>query len=425
MVIALLKAYMIFSVIFFIIYAIRHLVFSFSRMYGKQRRYYDDVFSSEMPSISVLIPMYNEEKVLESVLDSLVECEYDRDRLEIIPINDSSTDRTREMLDEYHARYEFIRPLHRNSDLRGKPAALNDAMEIAEGEIIIVFDADYRPTKNMLKQLALAFLDPSAGAVMGRVIPYNSGRNLLTRLLSLERAGGYQADQQARYNLGTLPQYGGTVGGFRKELIMEGGGFNPYVLAEDTEITFRLFVEGWKIIYANSAECYEEAPETWTIRGRQVRRWSRGHNNVAIRYMLPLLFSRNLRLIEKLDGVLLLLVYMGPTIFAFAFLDSLALFFMGEMNLISTWWVLLFIGATNSFGNFAPFYEISAALIVDGVKNDVKLVHLMIFNFYFYLWHITLGFFEAIIDLVSRRHVKWNKTERFSQKPQEVDGVRT
>jgi len=251
---------------------------------------------------------------LDNVLDSLVACEYDRDRLEIIPINDSSTDRTKELLDAYHARYEFIRPIHRNSSLRGKPAALNDAMKIAKGDIIIVFDADYRPNKYMLKQLALAFLDPATGAVMGRVIPYNSSKNLLTRLLSLERAGGYQADQQARYNMGTLPQYGGTVGGFRRELVMESGGFNPYVLAEDTELTFRLYLNGWKIVYANSAECYEEVPETYAIRGKQVRRWSRGHNNVAIRYFFPLLFSKNLKLFEKLDGLLLLLIYMGPTI---------------------------------------------------------------------------------------------------------------
>lgn len=419
MVINFLKGFMIFSVIYMLIYAIRHMVYSFSRMFGKQRKYYDDIYTSELPSISVLIPMYNEEKVLDNVLDSLVACEYDRDRLEIIPINDSSTDRTKELLDAYHARYEFIRPIHRNSSLRGKPAALNDAMKIAKGDIIIVFDADYRPSKYMLKQLALAFLDPATGAVMGRVIPYNSSKNLLTRLLSLERAGGYQADQQARYNMGTLPQYGGTVGGFRRELIMESGGFNPYVLAEDTELTFRLYLNGWKIVYANSAECYEEVPETYAIRGKQVRRWSRGHNNVAIRYFFPLLFSKNLKVFEKLDGLLLLLIYMGPTIFMFSFIISLILFFSGEMNLISTWWVLLFIGATNSLGNFAPFYEISVAVIVDGKDNDIKLVHLMLFSFYYYVWHISLGFFEAIVDLVTKRDVKWNKTDRFLVKPQD------
>ena len=90
---------------------------------------------------------------------------------------------------------------------------------------------------------------------MGRVIPYNVDTNMLTRLLNLERSGGYQADQQARYNLRTLPQYGGTVGGFRKEFMVNSGGFNTRVLAEDTELTYRLYTQRWKVIYANNAEC--------------------------------------------------------------------------------------------------------------------------------------------------------------------------
>lgn len=92
----------------------------------------------------------------------------------------------------------------------------------------------------MLKQIALGFEDPQVGAVMGRVIPYNTNTNMLTRLINLERSGGYQVDQQARYNLKTIPQYGGTVGGFRKDFLLETGGFNPKVLAEDTELTYRL-----------------------------------------------------------------------------------------------------------------------------------------------------------------------------------------
>jgi cellulose synthase/poly-beta-1,6-N-acetylglucosamine synthase-like glycosyltransferase len=414
MVLNILKGIFIFSIVIMIIYAIRHIIFAFNRMFGHQRLYYDDIISSDMPSISVLIPMYNEEKVLKNILDALLNCDYDRDRMEIIPINDSSTDETKNLIEEYHSRYEFIHPLHRDSPNRGKPAGLNDAMAIAEGDVIIVFDADYRPARNMLKQLALAFLNPEVGAVMGRVIPYNAEKNLLTRLLSLERSGGYQADQQARYNLRTIPQYGGTVGGFRKDVMLETGGFNPAVLAEDTELTYRFFTRGWKILYANSAECYEEVPETWKVRGRQVRRWSRGHNNVLFRYLFPLLFSRNMIFREKLDGFLLLFVYMVPFVFSLALIDSLALFFLGEMNIFYIWWTLLFIGAYNSFGNFAPFYEISAALLVDGIKKDVRLLPLMTFNFYFYLWNISFGFFDAILDLIFRRNVKWAKTERFS-----------
>lgn len=189
-----LKGYFILSIVVILIYAVRHIIFAYNRAFGRQRLFYNDIISSDMPSISILIPMHNEEKVLKFALESLLECDYDRDRMEIIPINDNSKDKTKEMLDEYHSRYDFIRPLHRDCSNRGKPAGLNDAMKMASGEIIIVFDADYRPAKNMLNQLALSFLDPEVGAVMGRVVPYNTDKNLLTRLLNLERSGGYQAD---------------------------------------------------------------------------------------------------------------------------------------------------------------------------------------------------------------------------------------
>lgn len=413
MVIAVLKVYFVFVVMIMLVYAVRHFIFSYNRIFGQQRMYYSDVYDSEMPFVSVLIPMHNEEQVLKYVLDALLECNYEKGRLEIIPINDNSTDKTGEMLDEYQHRNPIIRPLHRNSEERGKPAGLNDAMQLAKGEIIIVFDADYRPGKDLIRQLALAFADPEVGAVMGRVVPYNANKNWLTRLLDLERSGGYQADQQARYNLKTMPQYGGTVGGFRKSIMLETGGFNPRVLAEDTELTYRLYTQGWKVIYANSAECYEEVPETWEVRAKQVRRWARGHNGVMFRYFLPVIFSKHMTFREKVDGILLLIVYAVPFLFALALIDSIVLFFLGEMNVFIGWWTILFLGAYNSYGNFAPFYEIATALMVDGDNNDVLLLPLIIFNFYYNLWNVSLGFLEAVADLVTWRGVKWEKTERF------------
>lgn len=421
--ISILKGYMVFCIVIIVIYIVRHFLFGINRMAGRQRIYYNDIYSDKMKKISVLIPMHNEEQVLSYVLDSLLECEYDRDRLEIIPINDNSTDRTKELLDEYHKKYEFIRPLHRNCPDRGKPAGLNDAMKLATGEIIIVFDADYRPAKGMLKQLAIAFEDPEVGAVMGRVIPYNTNTNLLTRLINLERSGGYQVDQQARYNLKTLPQYGGTVGGFRKELMQSMGGFNPLVLAEDTELTYRLYTNGWKVIYANSAECYEEAPETWEVRGRQIRRWSRGHNQVLFRYFFRTILTPNMNLREKLDGILLLLVYAVPFFLLLGQLASLILFFLGAMDLFSGWWVLLFVGMYCSFGNFAPFFEIGTALFLDGIKGEVFLLPLLLFNFYFYMWHISLGFLDAVADVITKRKVTWAKTVRFTQQKAAAQGT--
>ena len=420
MVVGILKGYMYFIIAVMLLYTLRHFTFTVIRLLGRQRLYYGDIVTSRMKTISVLIPMHNEELVLRNALDALLECDYDRSLMEIIPINDHSTDRTGDMLEEYHAKYDFIRPLHRYTGRRGKPSGLNDAMKMARGEIIVVFDADYRPARNLLKQISLGFEDPHVGAVMGRVIPYNTNKNMLTRLITLERSGGYQVDQQARYNLGAVPQYGGTVGGFRKDYLLETGGFRENILAEDTELTYRLFTNGWKVLYANSAECYEESPETWNIRGRQIRRWSRGHNQVLFHYLIPTLRSPYMTFMQKADGVFLLFVYAVPMFTLVGWLVSMALYFLGEMDIMSGWWVILFLGVYDAFGNFAPFFEVGTSMVLDGTPKEALLLPLLMFNFFFYMWHISLGFVDAVTDVLTGRAAMWDKTARFAQSKEGV-----
>ncbi len=415
MVVKILQGYFIFATFIMLIYAVRHFWFTCNRLFYKQRVSYRDIYDSDLPKVTVMIPMHNEEAVLHNVLDSLLECDYDMDKLQIIAINDHSDDRTAEILEEYHSRYPVILPIHRTEEgERGKPVGLNDALNMATGEVIVVFDADYRPSKNLIKKLASAFMDPKVGAVMGRVIPVNDKKNILTTLLGLERTGGYQVDQQARYNLKLLPQYGGTVGGFRKSIMLGTGGFDTKVLAEDTELTYRIYCKGWNVVYDNSAECYEESPETWEVRGKQIRRWARGHNEVLFKYFFKFLGSGNINFIQKIDGTLLLLVYAVPFILLTSLVDCMALFFMGKMDLFSGWWVILFMGVYNTWGNFAPYYEIGAGAFLDGMTNEIFALPHLCFSFFFYMWYISLGFIDAIIDRVTKRNVKWAKTKRFN-----------
>ena len=419
-IISFMKLYLLLTVCIMLLYAIRHTIFTYNRFYCQQKLYYQDIISSSLPFVSVLVPMHNEELVARGVLDALLDCDYVQDetgkkKMEIIPINDFSDDNTQAILDDYSLKYSCIKPLHRYEGEHGKPAALNDALKKARGSIVIVFDADYIPSKGLVMELAKAFLDPSVGAVMGRVIPVNTNKNILTRLLDLERSGGYQVDQQARYIMGLIPQYGGTVGGFRKDLILKTGGFNIKILAEDTELTYRFICRGWKVVYANAAECYEEAPENWVVRGRQIRRWARGHNEVMFKYFKPLFQAKSLSFFQQLDAFMLLTIYLMPVILLFGLFDSLALFFLDQMDVISGWWVLLFVGAYNAFGNFAPFFEICTAAILDGSRQRMLLLPYLAFNFYFYLCFIAMGFADAIIDKITSRKTKWQKTIRFRQ----------
>ncbi len=413
MVVLILKIYVVLVVLIMAFYAARHYRFTTNRLAGRQRLYYQDLVDSDLPGLTVLVPMHNEERVAKQCLATLLRCEYPRDRLEIVPINDHSEDRTGEIIDAIAAENPEIRPLHRDKGHRGKPAALNEALQTASGEIVLVFDADYLPSRGALRDLAISFKDPEVGAVMGRVIPINTRSNLLTRLLDLERSGGYQVDQQARHNLRLMPQYGGTVGGFRRDLVLAFGGFDPRALAEDTDLSYRLYTRGWKVVYANRVECYEEVPETWEVRSRQIRRWSRGHNFTMFKQCGPLLRSKFLSPAQKLDAMLLLLIYTVPVFLFTGIIDSVILFFLGEMQIVESLLVFLFVAAYNSFGNFAPFYQIGTASLLDGVTHRIRLLPFLMFYFLLNIWTITGGFFQAIGDRLRNRRVEWEKTTRF------------
>jgi len=413
MVVLILKLYVILVVMIMAVYAVRHYLFTINRLTGNQRLYYHDIIDDELPRISVLVPMHNEEKVARQSLEAILGCVYPRELMEIIPVNDHSDDKTAEILNEMAAEHDVIHPLHRDQGLRGKPAALNDALLLAAGEIIIVFDADYTPGRGALRDLSISFKDPEVGAVMGRVVPVNTRTNLLTRLLDLERSGGYQVDQQARHNLHLMPQYGGTVGGFRRDLALSFGGFDPRVLAEDTDLTYRLYIGGWKVLYANRVECFEEVPETWSVRSRQIRRWSRGHNYTMFKHFWPLIRTKFLTRAEKIDGMLLLLIYTLPVFLFTGIVDSVILFFMGEMQIIDSVLVFLFVATYSAFGNFAPFYQIATASLLDGVTHRLRLLPFLMFYFLLNIWTVTTGFFQAIGDRLGHRRAKWDKTSRF------------
>ncbi len=396
-----------------LIYSVRHILFTYNRVLGEQRLYYQDIVDSDLLRVTVLIPMHNEERVAADVLTALLDSDYPPDKLEIIPVNDHSDDGTRNLLDQFARKEPRIRPFHRYEGLRGKPAALNEAMEHCTGDIIVVFDADYLPPRGLIRDLSVCFKDPEVGAVMGRVVPVNTGVNLLTRLLDMERAGGYQVDQQARYSLGLAPQYGGTVGGFRRDLAQLMGGFDPLVLSEDTDLTYNLFVRGWKVVYANRLECYEESPEEWPVRARQIRRWAIGHTQTMFKYLGKTLFSGHLSFKEKLDGVLLLCIYLIPLIIVVGAFVSFGLFFLGEMTLLPGIVFFCFVVTFNAFGNFAPFYEIAAGSLLDGGGNRVRMLPLFLYNFVFNSWVIAGGAIRGVITQYTGKAAGWHKTERY------------
>ncbi|WER48369.1 glycosyltransferase family 2 protein [Cupriavidus sp. WKF15] len=397
-------------------YAVRHYVFTLNRLFGRQRHPYLDIDVADWPPLTVLVAAHNEEAVIAGSLECLLRADYPADRLTITPVNDRSSDRTREIIDEVVAKHPGrIIPFHRTGGKPGKAAALKDACETVGTDIIVVFDADYLPPVGLLKQLVAPFFDPEVGATMGRVVPLNLGSNLLTRLLDLERSGGYQVDQQARMNLGLVPQYGGTVGGIRLSALRSVGGWHDDVLAEDTDLTYRLLLGNWKTIYQNWCECYEEVPEAWSVRNRQIMRWTKGHNQAFYRHVRRMATCQGHGLVEKLDGVALLAIYSMAPILLIGWVLTILLFYTSGFPIQGTL-VLLALMSYGTLGNFAAFFEIAAAVYLDGGRERIRLLPLNYFGFLVSVFSISRAIFDQMFtDVLLRREFRWDKTTRYRQ----------
>ena len=414
--VALAKIVLGFAVVVLTLYAIRHCVFAVSRLFLRRPREWMEFTGFMAPRISVLVAMHNEEAVAADVLQALVECDYDWEKLEILAINDRSADRTGAIIDEFAAKYPLVKAVHRETGPGGKGEALRFATPQATGEVLLLFDADYFPGRAMIKQLAAPFCDPQVGAVMGRVVPHNTGRSLLTELLSMERAAGYQVGQQARYNLGLTPQFGGTVGGVRASALRAAGGWNPESLTEDTDLTFRLVAQGWKIAYANRAECYEEVPETWEVRRRQIGRWSVGHTDCLHRLLWQVVRSKALSPMEKLDAALVLASYLTAPVLVLGWIASLALFFSPQAHSVPTLAAAMAFAGYQLFGNQATFYELGVAALLDGAARRVLLMPLNIFNFFASTGAICRALLRFYWGKVwGSGRPRWHKTKRYRE----------
>jgi cellulose synthase/poly-beta-1,6-N-acetylglucosamine synthase-like glycosyltransferase len=414
-----MMVYALYAIVILIsVYTARHYLFTLNRLFGFQRHPYIDIDTAAWPPVTILVAAHNEEKVVAHILTALMGVNYPRERMLVVPVNDRSTDRTREIIDRFCEDHPGrIHPFHRTGGKGGKAAALKDAMELVKTEVILIFDADYIPGSGLIKQLVAPFFDPEVGGVMGRVVPLNVGTNLLTRLLDLERSGGYQVDQQARMNLRLVPQHGGTVAGVRLSALREIGGWNDNTLTEDTDLTYRLLLAGWKTVYQNRSECYEEVPETWQVRIKQIMRWAKGHNQALAAFGFKILFGKHrATLRERIDGFWLLGVYAMAPLTMIAWLLALGLFYEGVAPFQGIIALLAFT-AYAATGNFAAFFEIAAAARLDNTRQRVCLLPFLVLGFVVSIFSVSRACADQLMAPITGAQFHWDKTERFRTTP--------
>lgn len=354
----------------------------------------------ELPLVSVIVPAKNEERVIARLLKALLNLNYPSSRLEIIVVNDQSSDRTGEICGDFVSLYPArVRILERSKSFT-KAAALTFGAVHSRGEIIATFDADSVPEPEAILKAVKYFNDPAVAGVQGRICSVNSTENMLTRFLSLESAIQYEAYLRGKDSFGLFVGLAGTCQFFRRSALDEVGCWNERSLSEDTELSVRLIEKDHIVRCASEVRTWEESPSNVKNLFRQRVRWYRGNIEMLVKFGRLLKGKPSLRRFDaemQLFGtVMLLLCMVNYAVAAWAFYLP--------PDLILTWILRL-----TSFFILALLAIAGSALVF--LTKPLKLSNLLWLPFIYAYWGFQSFIASyAILLIVFRRPIKWSKT---------------
>lgn len=223
------------------------------------------------PKVTVVIPAYNEEKVVIRTVQSILDSDYQN--LCVIAVDDGSTDQTYKVLLDNFSNNERVSVLTQENS--GKSEALNLGISYANSEIVVTLDADTLFQKDTVSELAAHFENPKIGAVAGNTKVGNR-INILTKWQALEYITSQNLDRRAFDLINGITVVPGSIGAWRKKAVLEAGGFQSRTLAEDADLTMFIIRKGYKVIYEEKAIAWTEAPDTIRNFIKQRFRWMYG-----------------------------------------------------------------------------------------------------------------------------------------------------
>ena len=250
---------------------------------------------TELPRVTIQLPIYNERFVVERLLEETSKIDYPRHLLQIQVLDDSTDDThpfTEELVREYRDSGLPIEYIHRTNRHGYKAGALENGLKTASGEVVAVFDADFVPPSDFLQRTVHHFTDPKVGMVQTRWTYLNRGHNVLTEVQAILLDGHFVLEHIARFGGGLFFNFNGTAGVLRRSMIQDAGGWQHDTLTEDSDLSYRAQLKGWKFVYAPAVECPSELPvETYGFQVQQSR-WAKGLTQVAMKLLPQILRSK-------------------------------------------------------------------------------------------------------------------------------------
>ncbi len=250
---------------------------------------------AELPYVTLQLPMFNEDMVAERVIAATCKIDYPADRFEI-QVLDDSTDHSAEIAEqaclEWAAKGVNIVYIHRKNREGFKAGALQEGMKVAKGQFIAIFDADFVPPKDILHNVMNHFSDDKIGMVQVRWDHLNRDASLLTKSQAIFLDGHFVIEHTARNRSGRFMHFNGTAGVWRRQTIIEAGGWQHDTLTEDLDLSYRAQMKGWQFVYLPQYVAPAELPPEMVSFKQQAHRWTKGSMQTAIKLLPRILGSK-------------------------------------------------------------------------------------------------------------------------------------
>jgi len=259
----------------------------------------------DLPRVTVQLPIFNEQYVVDRLLDAVCRLDYPREKLDI-QLLDDSTDETAEvariLVERYAALGNPVVYLHRDNREGFKAGALAEGLKTAKGEFVAIFDADFVPPPDFLLNCIHHFTDPKVGMVQTRWTHINRNYSVLTQVEAILLDGHFVLEHSGRSRSGVFFNFNGTAGMWRRRAIDEAGGWEHDTLTEDTDLSYRAQLKGWKFLYLQDVECPAELPIEMTAFKTQQARWAKGLIQVS-KKILPQVLKSDVSRHQKIEAV--------------------------------------------------------------------------------------------------------------------------
>jgi len=277
----------------------------------------------EIPFVTIQLPIYNEEYVVERLLENIAKIEYPKSKLEIQVLDDSTDDSVNETAARIATLQETgldIQHIRRENREGFKAGALKEGLKIAKGDFIAIFDADFLPSSDWLKKTVVYFKDREIGVVQTRWGHINRDYSTLTRIQAFALDAHFTLEQVGRNAKGHFINFNGTAGIWRKECILDAGNWEGDTLTEDLDLSYRAQLKNWKFKYLEDVETPAELPVVISAARSQQFRWNKGGAENFRKSVWSVVSAKNISLKTKFHGVMHLL---NSSMFLCVFLVSI------------------------------------------------------------------------------------------------------